>query len=148
MTHHDTPTVDTRSALAGLHLLRHCPRAELDRLARDTDVVDLPADRVIDRVGRSAYQFVGIVDGYVRGRADDGREIVLGPGDHLGAVELVADRRHSMTFTTITPVTVLATFGPAFRAVAGRNPGLAAAIRRAAADRVAPTRRPALARVP
>lgn len=142
MRHRDLPT-DTRFALAGIGLLRDLGRNALARLARDSDLLDLRAGTVIDRAASRARQFVGIVEGYVRATTPDGHELVLGPGDHVGAAELLDDRPHTMNHTCQTNVTVVVTFGPAFRAVAVAAPALTAAARVDAARRLQAASRPA-----
>lgn len=146
--HKNAPAPDTLAALAGLDLLEAAPRDALARIARDADLIDLPAGDVIDRSATPARQLIGVVHGYVRGVAPDGNAVVLGPGEQFGAAELLDRRPHSMTYTTVTPATVVAVFGPAFRAVAARIPDVPAAARliadiRATLDAFAPV--PALA---
>lgn len=143
MSHrHHVPT-DTRYALAGIGLLHDWGRNDLARLARDSDLVDLRAGTVIDRAGRLVRQVVGIVEGYVRASAPAGAELVLGPGEQFGATELLDDRPHAMTYTCQTNMTVVVTFGPAFRAIAAALPGVADAARTEATRREQAVRRPA-----
>jgi CRP-like cAMP-binding protein len=126
--HHHDHHSDALVALRGLGLLRCIPIDDLAGFRRDADVIVLPADDVVDRVGTRACQFVGIVDGYVRGVSSDGCTAVLGPGDQFGATELLTGDPHSMTYTTVTPTTVVAVFGPTFRSVVRRIPALIDAI--------------------
>ena len=148
MKYENAPSPDTLAALASLDLLDGAARDALLHIARDADLIDLPADDVIDRAGTRARQLIGVVDGYVRGVDPDGNAVVLAPGEQFGAAELLDCRHHVMTYTTLTPATVVAVFGPAFRAVAARIAGVPDAARltadiRAAADTFAPV--PALA---
>lgn len=129
MKHHHTSAADTLFALANLDLLRGAPLADLTALAGGSDLIDLPAGDVIDRAGTRARQFVGIVAGYVRGETPDGDELVLGPGRHVGAAELIDDEPFSMTYTAATRATVVVTFGPTFRGIARWIPGVADAAR-------------------
>ena len=142
------PPSDTLAALASLDLLDGVTRDTLVDIARDADMIDLPAGDVIDRAGTRARQLIGVVDGYVRGVDPDGNAVVLGPGEQFGAAELIERRPHAMTYTTVTPATVVAVFGPAFRAIAARTPGVPGAARltadiRATVEAFAPA--PALA---
>lgn len=134
---------DAVAALGELGLMRDVPTDDLGLFGRDADLIDLPADDVVDRIGTRARQFVGIVDGYVRGVTRDGGVAVLGPGDQFGATELLAGDLHSMTYTTVTPATVVAVFGPAFRAVARRLPAVVDTV--AQASRTADRERPLVA---
>ena len=143
MTQNFTQPADTMFALANLDLLRGCPLDELTRLTHDSDLVDIDEGRVIDRAGTIARQLIGIVDGYVRATTPDGDSVVLGPGAQFGAAELLDDRPHAMTYVAATRATVVATFGPAFRASALCLFGIADAARRDADGRAADARRPA-----
>lgn len=131
-THSPHPT---RSALQRLTIFEECARADLDTLSADIDLITVPAGTVLDRQGTSARQFIGIVDGYVRGVGTDGEPFVLGPGDHIGAAEIFSDQPYAATYTTSTSTTIAAAFGPRFRAVARSLPGVmdrARSVRRSA----------------
>jgi hypothetical protein len=147
MKHHYAPAADTLSALANLDLLRWCPLEDLERMAHDSDIVRLPAGRVIDHDRTRARQFIGVLDGYVSGTARDGREIVLGPGEQFGASELIDAHPHTMTYTTATPATVVATFGPTFNAIGASIPGVADAARSDVIRRAETTPNPLVASV-
>jgi CRP-like cAMP-binding protein len=112
------PPIQAIAALAALDRLRLHPTGDLRCLASDTDVVRVAAGDVIERAGARARQLVGIVDGYVAGRSDDGHEVILGPGSDIGGHELLADTPHALTYTALTPATFVVVFGPAFRALA------------------------------
>lgn len=141
MKHKHTPPADTLFALANLDLLHGYPLDDLVRITRDSDLINIPAGDVIDRAGTRARQFIGVVDGYIRGTTADGHEIVLGPGEQFGASELLAEQPHTMTYTSATPATIVATFGPAFRAGAVCLFGITEAARRETARRAEPTQR-------
>jgi CRP-like cAMP-binding protein len=102
-------------ALLRLALFAGCSQTDIQGLLADTDLVSLPAATVIDRTGERARQFVGIVDGYVRRTDAAGQSIVLGPGDHIGARELLADVSHDATYEATTSVVLVSVFGPTFR---------------------------------
>lgn len=140
MTHDFTQPADTMFALANLDLLRGCPLDELTRLTRNSDLVDVTEGRIIDRAGTTARQLIGIVDGYVRATTPEGDSVILGPGAQFGAVELLDDRPHEMTYVAATRATVVATFGPAFRASALCLFGIVDAARRDAAARMSAPR--------
>src|SRR5688572_6472079 len=76
------------AALRALGAFAGCDPAELNALARASDVVDAPSDRLLSmegRVGRDVYVVV-------EGRAEARREGVLlwevGPGDIVGELSL------------------------------------------------------------
>jgi MFS family permease len=76
----------------------------LERLARSTREVDVPAGRTFIREGEPGDRFYAIVDGEVRVTAG-GQEIArLGPGGYVGEIALLRDvpRQASVTATTDT----------------------------------------------
>lgn len=124
--------VEIVDGLLRLSLFASWEAAGLAGLLSDTDIVHLPAMTILDRCNTPARQFVGILDGYVRATESNGRTFVLGPGDHIGARELLTDEVHDATYVATTAVTLVAVFGPTFRARLRLIPGL---IGRASAPR-------------
>ncbi len=111
-------------ALLGLSLFADCSPTDLAGLVADADVFSVPAHTIIDRKGTAARQFVGIVDGYLHGSDSEGRPVVLGPGDHLGARQILTGQPHDVTFEAMTRTTVVTVFGPRFRTEAHLLPGV------------------------
>jgi CRP-like cAMP-binding protein len=85
----------------------------------------VPAGDVVDRAGRSARQFVGILDGYVQRLDQDGHASVIGRGQHFGAAELMQRADHTATYVAVTVTQLLVVFGPAFRAAVRQMPDVA-----------------------
>jgi CRP-like cAMP-binding protein len=94
-------------------------RRELEHLAVNADLVDVPAGEVLARAGRTPHQFIAVVDGHVDITDPSGRTRVAGPGTRVGAAELIEQRPHAATITTRTRSTLLVIFGPAFRSFVG-----------------------------
>ena len=88
------------------------------------DIVDVPAGDVLDRAGRPARQFIGILDGYVQRIDGDGRSTVMGRGQHFGAAELMQCAGHDATYVAVTASQLLVVFGPAFRAAIRNMPAV------------------------
>jgi CRP-like cAMP-binding protein len=120
-------TNPTLRALAQIDLFRSCNADQLAPLLPNADVIDVAVGTVIAEAGTAAQQFVGIVDGYVEALDEHGRMTVVGPGEQIGARELVDDRAHSVTVIARTAATLVVVFGPAFRWAAG-DLGVAAAL--------------------
>ncbi|HWL41291.1 MAG TPA: cyclic nucleotide-binding domain-containing protein [Ilumatobacter sp.] len=113
---------DTLAALAALDLFRGSPRTDLDRLARDADLIDVASGDVIDVAGSRARQLIGVVAGQVWAVSADGDRAVLGPGEQFGAAELLAGYPHARTYVAAAPARIVVVFGPAFCAVADTRP--------------------------
>ena len=120
---HSTPNIE---ALLGLPLFSDCPTDDLFGLLEHAELVTLPAGTIVERAGTPVRQFIGIVDGHLQVDDTMGRSFVLGPGDHIGAEELFNDESHGATYTTSTAATIVAVFGPTFRAATRSIPGVVA----------------------
>lgn len=103
------------SALRLIGLDALLSREQLNHLAQHTDIVDVPADTVLARVGTSARQFVAVVDGYVDITDPTGASRTAGPGTHFGATELIEGSPFAVTVVACTAATLVVIFGPAFR---------------------------------
>jgi len=112
-------------ALAELELFRTCDDEQLALLLPHADIVDVPAGDVLDRAGRPARQFIGILDGYVQRIDADGRSTVMGRGQHFGASELMQRADHDANYVAVTASRLLVVFGPAFRAAIREIPAVA-----------------------
>jgi CRP-like cAMP-binding protein len=122
---HSQSSNPTLRALAALDLFSSCDDVQLALLLPHADIVDVSAGDVVDRAGRSARQFVGILDGYVRRLDQDGGASVIGRGQHFGAAELMQRADHRATYVTVTATQLLVVFGPAFRAAVRQMPDVA-----------------------
>jgi CRP-like cAMP-binding protein len=119
---HDQPAA---RGLAELELFHACDDEQLAALLPHADIVDVPEGDMIDRLGRPARQFVGILDGYVQRIDADGRATVMGRGQHFGASELMRRADHDATYVAVTASQLLVVFGPAFRAAIRQIPAVA-----------------------
>ena len=108
--------------LLGLSIFSTCTAADIRPLLADADVLTFPAATTIERKGIPARQLIGIVDGYLRAFDANGRPFVLGPGDQIGARELLDRDVHTATYTTSTTATLVVVFGRAFTALARSLP--------------------------
>jgi CRP-like cAMP-binding protein len=105
----DTTSVRQVPMFAGLD------RRTLERLATHTDVVRLPAGRTVVEAGRTAQQFLVLLDGEALALDGSGRRRSLEPGAQIGADELAARRPFDHTVVTSTDATFVVVEGPAFR---------------------------------
>jgi CRP-like cAMP-binding protein len=100
------------SALRQLGLDAVLSRLELEQLARDTDVIDVPAGEQLCRSGAPAREFIGIPDGHVD-LVDDGNRRIAGPGTRVGGREVLDGRCHDETVIARSACRLVVIFGPA-----------------------------------
>jgi CRP-like cAMP-binding protein len=101
------------SALRQLGLDAVLSRLELEQLARDTDVIDVPAGEQLCRSGAPAREFIGILDGHVDLVDDDGNRRIAGPGTRIGGREVLDGRCHDETVIARSACRLVVIFGPA-----------------------------------
>ncbi len=109
------------NALRQLGLDGVLTRPELEQLARNTNVIDVPAGEQLSRAGTPAQEFVGILDGYVDVVDADGNRRIAGPGTRIGGFEVLDGRSHEETIVTRSACRLVVIFGPALRWVDSSN---------------------------
>lgn len=111
--------------LAGLPLLSACSKRDLQRLARATDEIRVPAGTELTRQGDIGREAFIIVSGMASVSKDGVIAAELGPGDHLGELALLDGGPRSATVTATTDMVLLVLSKPAFNAVLDEIPTLA-----------------------
>jgi CRP-like cAMP-binding protein len=109
-------------------------REELEYLALNTDIVDVPAGEVLCRAGDYPRQFVAVLDGYVDIASPSGSVRISGPGTQIGGTELLSRQPHEEAVIARSDCRVLVIFAPALAAAAN-------AARRAAGESPGPVER-------
>src|SRR5215217_1018634 len=90
-------------ALAHVQMLSGLDKRHLEKLAKDFSERTFPAGSVIVRQGdERGIGFFVIADGAAVVSVDGAQVARLGPGDHFGAVALIADRVRTATVTADT----------------------------------------------
>lgn len=90
-------------ALANVPMLSSLDRKHLERLARDFTERTFPAGTVVVRQGEDrGIGFFVIADGEAVVSVDGAEVSRLGPGEHFGAIALIADRHRTATVTAET----------------------------------------------
>jgi CRP-like cAMP-binding protein len=90
-------------ALATVPMLSGLDRKHLEKLAKEFSERTFPAGAVVVRQGDDrGIGFFVIADGTATVSVDDEDVGKLGPGDHFGAVALIADRVRTATVTAET----------------------------------------------
>jgi CRP-like cAMP-binding protein len=90
-------------ALANVPMLSGLDRKHLERLAKDFTERTFPAGTVVVRQGDDrGIGFFVIADGQASVSVDGAEVSKLGPGEHFGAIALIADRHRTATVTADT----------------------------------------------
>ena len=122
--------------LASVPLFAACSRKDLQRIARASDEVQIPAGRTLmkqDDVGRECFV---LVDGKVRVERNGRKVASLGPGAYFGELSLLDKGPRTATVTAESPITVLVLGPREFSAVLDEVPQLAHKLLTALAQQV------------
>jgi CRP-like cAMP-binding protein len=123
--------------LRQLDLFSGLSRGELDAVARLVDEVEVGAGKVLGREGETAYEFFVIEEGTASVEVDGRHVVDLGPDEWFGEIGLLVAGRRTASVTAKTPMRRAAIFGPSFRDLTRRLPGVAATIRAEIGERLA-----------
>jgi voltage-gated potassium channel len=126
--------------LKEIDLFSGLSKHELEEVARLADEVEVDAGRVLGREGSIAYEFFVIEDGTASVEVDGRHVVDLGPGEWFGEIGLLAADRRTATVTAKTPMRLAVIFGPNFRDLTRRLPGVDATIRAEIEERLARAR--------
>ena len=125
-----------RHPLGTLPLLQDVPTAVVDRLAALMTAVRVPAGEVVISEGALNRQFVLVEHGTLHVTRDGEQIAEIGPGEFVGELSLLGDRRATATVTAVADVRAYvsssAEFGGLLHSVLGSHIAAAAAARRAA----------------
>jgi len=122
--------------LASVPLFAACSRKDLQRIARASDEVQIPAGRTLmkqDDVGRECFV---LVDGKVKVERNGRKVATLGPGAYFGELSLLDKGPRTATVTAESPITVLVLGPREFSAVLDEVPQLAHKLLTALAQQV------------
>ena len=117
--------------LEGLWLFSSLSREELERVARWTDELEVPAGRELAQEGSFAHEFFVIEDGSAAVLKDGERIAELGPGDFFGEIGLLETERRTASVVADTPLRVIVMFQREFKQMEREMPAVAERIRAA-----------------
>lgn len=122
--------------LKSVPLFAGCSKAELQKIASLADELDLGEGATLIREGERGREFIVIADGTVR-VTRKGKEIaVLGAGDFIGEIALVADVPRTATVTSTSPVRLLVVTDRAFRSLLEQMPSIAKKVLQSLGERL------------
>ena len=122
--------------LKSVPLFAGCSKTELQKIASLADELDLGEGATLIREGERGREFIVIADGTVR-VTRNGKEVsVLGAGDFIGEIALVADVPRTATVTATSPVRLLVVTDRAFRGLLEQMPSIAKKVLQSLGERL------------
>jgi CRP/FNR family transcriptional regulator, cyclic AMP receptor protein len=123
--------------LKSIPLFEQLPKGDLDRLARWTDEVEVPAGARLTRQEGFAHEFAIIEDGAATVYQNGEKINDLGPGDFFGEIGLLDETaRRTADVVASTPMRLIVMFGRDFRQMEREMPAVAAQIRTTMEERL------------
>jgi CRP/FNR family cyclic AMP-dependent transcriptional regulator len=122
--------------LGKVSLFSSCSKKDLERIARATTELTIPAGKVLVDQGQTGKEAFIIVDGEATARRNGKKIATLGPGDMVGELSLLDRGPRTATVTTDTETTVLVLDQRGFSGVLDEVPALAHKMMAALAARV------------
>ena len=111
--------------LKSVPLFEGCSKTEMQKIASLADELDLGEGATLIREGERGREFIVIADGTVR-VTRNGKEVsVLGAGDFIGEIALIAYVPRTSTVTSTSPVRLLFFTDRSFRSLLEQIPSIA-----------------------
>ena len=117
-------------------LFDECSKADLAKIARIADEIDIPEGKELIREGELARQFFILTDGWADVRRNGRKVNTMGPGDFFGEIGLVTDRLTSASVTTTTPASALVIPRSSFKSLLRDWPNIQLKVLKALAERI------------
>ncbi|MDR7533002.1 MAG: cyclic nucleotide-binding domain-containing protein, partial [Armatimonadota bacterium] len=110
--------------------------AQLQRVARLADEVEVPQGKRLAAVGQPGHELYVIVEGQATVRLPNGRTVRLGPGEFFGEMSLIDGGPRSATVDAATPMRLLVIGHREFWTLVSEAPTLAAKVMRTLSQRL------------
>ena len=117
--------------LKSVPLFASLGKNELQLVARQADMVDVPAGKALAREGGFAYEFFVIESGTAEVTRDGAPLTTLGAGDFFGEIGLVETERRTASVVATSPMRLIVMFQSQFRQMEREMPTVADRIRSA-----------------
>jgi CRP/FNR family cyclic AMP-dependent transcriptional regulator len=98
---------DRIQRLEEVSLLQGCSRKQLKRIARISEILEVPADTILARTGTAGNDFFLILDGHARVEVTPRKRSRLGPGQYFGEMSLLDGGPRSASVVAETPLRLL-----------------------------------------
>jgi CRP/FNR family transcriptional regulator, cyclic AMP receptor protein len=122
--------------LAAVPLFSACSKRDLQKVAKASDEVAVPAGRKLVDQGRMGHEFFLILDGTATVRRNDEIIAELGPGSYFGELSLLSREPRNASVVTDTEATVLVLGQREFTELLDSVPGLASKLLQSMAQRL------------
>jgi CRP-like cAMP-binding protein len=122
--------------LKNVALFNDCTRKDLEKIAERSDVVDVPAGRVIMHEGKVGSEAFVVLKGTVAVRRNGRKVTELGIGAMVGELSLFDDGVRSATVECVTDCTVLVLTRSALRSAIEEVPAMSHKLFAAMASRL------------
>src|SRR5438552_3666502 len=106
-----------RDELKAIPLFAQLPHRDFGLVARNSDVVDVPAGATLIREGDSGHEFFAIAEGEVEISQSGTHVATEHAGDFFGEIALLHDIPRTATVTAKTPVRLYVLTSHAFRSL-------------------------------
>lgn len=111
--------------LASVPLFAACSRRELQKIARASDELAIPADKVLVEQGDTGRECYVVVEGTAAVKRNGRKVVSVGPGATIGELSLLDHGPRTATVVAETPMTVLVLGSRQFAGVLEEVPSLA-----------------------
>lgn len=139
--HADVPVVEI-ALLRSIPIFSSLGAAELEGLARRLSPLDLPAGQSVIEQGQRGESYYVIADGELEVTQSSVPINLVGRGDGIGEISLLASVPCTATVTALTPAHLLAMDAESFMEVVNRHPCSSGAAQRVMRERLAHTPQP------
>ena len=123
--------------LAQVPIFSHCSKKDLQLIARTLTEIQVDEGDVLMREGDRATSFLVVVEGALSVERDGSTIARLGPGEVVGEMAILMDRKRIATVKASAPSVVLVGERRSFEALLDEVPGLAKKVLVSLAHRVA-----------
>lgn len=122
--------------LGNVPLFSACSKRDLQQIAKASDEVKVPADKLLVEEGKPGHEFFLILDGYATVVRNGRKAATLGPGEYFGELALLDRGLRSATVKAASDMNVLVLGQREFAGVLEEVPALARKLLSAMATRL------------
>lgn len=112
-------------SLSQIRLFSSMSRRDLQKIAKASDEIDVPAGKVLVEQGSRGREAFVIIEGTATVKRNGRKVAAFGPGDHFGELALLDNGSRTATVVADTPMRVLVIGQREFSGVIDEVPGLA-----------------------
>jgi CRP-like cAMP-binding protein len=130
------PKDEKLELIQAVPLFSYCGRPELEAIAREADLIDVPEGLALVTQGQRTNEFVVVAAGAVEVTRDGAPVATLGSGDFFGEIALVTGAPRTATVTSTEPSTLLVLTDRAFWRLAEEVPSIQTSVLKVLGERL------------